>query len=150
MSTRALISVKQPDGTFLTIYNHSDGYPSWLGRMLLHHYNSDESANALVNMGDASFIDKNLWPDPQHPTHSQHRFMDAQDGVCVFYFRDRGEPWSDVKPVANVTQGEVIRDAQKGMDYAYIRMDGKWFVHDCCGVSPSNLQELTNEMVTDN
>lgn len=150
MSTRAFISVKQPDGTFKTIYNHSDGYPSYLGEKLLHHYNSEQLANALVAQGDASFIDDNLAPDPAHPTHPAHSFEDRQDGVCVFYHRDRGEPWSDVKPETYVTQGEVIRDAHKGMDYAYIRMDGKWFVHDCCGVSrPSNLHELTDEMVTD-
>lgn len=146
MSTGALISVEQQDGTYTTIYNHSDGYPSYLGEKLLHHYNSEQLANALVALGDASFIDDKLAPDPEHPTHPVHSFGDPQNGVCMFYNRDRGEPWAETKLTVHETLGRAIRNARKGMDYLYVFRESKWFVLDTFFRS-DELTELTEERI---
>lgn len=50
MSTHAFIGVVENTGTLKYVYNHSDGYPSYLGKMLLEHYNTPELATALVNL----------------------------------------------------------------------------------------------------
>ena len=51
MSTHSYIGVIEEDGTLKYVYCHSDGYPSYLGRMLLTYYNTPELATGLVNLG---------------------------------------------------------------------------------------------------
>lgn len=63
MSTHAFIGVVENTGTLKYVYNHSDGYPSYLGKMLLKHYNTTELATALVNLGDISMVRERLAPD---------------------------------------------------------------------------------------
>lgn len=63
MSTHAFIGVVENTGTLKYVYNHSDGYPSYLGKMLLKHYNTPELATALVNLGDISMVRERLAPD---------------------------------------------------------------------------------------
>lgn len=63
MSTHAFIGVVENTGTLKYVYNHSDGYPSYLGKMLLEHYNTPELATALVNLGDISMVRERLAPD---------------------------------------------------------------------------------------
>lgn len=56
MSTHSYIGVIEEDGTLKYVYCHSDGYPSYLGRMLLTYYNTPELATGLVNLGDLSMV----------------------------------------------------------------------------------------------
>lgn len=67
MSTRANIAIQRKDGTVETVYNHSDGYPSYLGDLLLTYYTDKEDADKtrqmlemILNLGDISFLDKYL------------------------------------------------------------------------------------------
>lgn len=48
MSTHSYIGVIEEDGTLKYVYCHSDGYPSYLGRMLLTYYNTPELATGLA------------------------------------------------------------------------------------------------------
>ena len=50
MATRSAIAIKQEDGKVKSVYCHSDGYPEHNGKLLLNFYNSDESANEIVNL----------------------------------------------------------------------------------------------------
>lgn len=61
MSTNAFIGIRE-NGSISYIYNHSDGYLEYLGRMLLEHYNSEEKAKALVALGDVSIVKEKLKP----------------------------------------------------------------------------------------
>jgi hypothetical protein len=54
MSTRSRIGIELKDGSILSAYHHSDGYPSWLGRILNTHYNSYDQASELIDGGDMS------------------------------------------------------------------------------------------------
>ena len=63
MSTNAFIGIRK-NGSISYIYNHSDGYLEYLGRMLLGHYNSEEKAKALVALGDVSIVKEKLNPTP--------------------------------------------------------------------------------------
>lgn len=55
MSTHAMIGVEQIDGINKVIYNHFNGYPEILGLILQEAYNTLESANNLVDMGDEHY-----------------------------------------------------------------------------------------------
>ena len=115
MSTHCNIAYKTEKG-YETIYCHHDGYESYMYPMLTKNYNSEELARNLVNLGDASVIEERLEPTPGVP----HTFEWPEDGVCIFYHRDRGERWENTKPDC-LTKSEVLN-----CYYAYIWEDGKW------------------------
>lgn len=118
MSTNSGIALRQGD-TYTTIYCHWDGYPKSMLPMLRNNYNSFELANKLVSMGDASYIEKKLEPDPS----KFHTFMDPQEDVCVFYHRDRGDDWESCRP-ACYTKQELFR--QQSFEFVYVFEDGQW------------------------
>ena len=71
---------------------HSDGYPSYLGKMLLEHYNTPELATALVDLGSLSMVRERLAPDEGET----HRFdtpvrHGPKGGITTAYHRDRGD-----------------------------------------------------------
>lgn len=119
MSTNSIIAAKTNEG-YKAIYCHSDGYPSYMYPMLRDYYGSQEMAEALVSLGDASFIDKQLTP----PKNSNHSFDNRVDGVSVFYHRDRGESWEYNAP-AIYPKDEVLNMQY----YVYIFEDGCWNVY---------------------
>lgn len=92
MSTQCGIAIKTEKG-YDTIYVHSDGYPDYMWPMLTENYNSEELAAKLVSLGDASYIDKQL-----EPTSDFHKFGMPEPNVSMFYHRDRGDDWEDVRP----------------------------------------------------
>ena len=57
MATRALIGYLNNDNTITTTYNHYDGYPENLGVALDRHYDTDETAKEIANLGYVSFIE---------------------------------------------------------------------------------------------
>jgi hypothetical protein len=67
MSTRANIGIKRKDGTIEVVYNHSDGYPSYLGNNLLDNYTNKDNPDQtrqmvemILSLGDISFLDERL------------------------------------------------------------------------------------------
>ena len=118
MSTNSTIAVKTDTG-YKTIYCHHDGYFSYMYPLLRDWYGTQERADALVSLGDASSIDKRMVPS----LDSGHSFDHPEEGVCVFYHRDRGEPWSDTAP-AMYSKQEATHSY-----YAYIFEDGRWHAY---------------------
>ena len=57
MATRATIGYLNPSNSITTTYNHYDGYPEGLGVALKNHYNTNEKAKEVANMGYVSYID---------------------------------------------------------------------------------------------
>ncbi len=94
MGTRSNIGILHEDGTTTLVYCHFDGYPSSVGRILLHHYASEDAANGLVALGDMSSLGENILP----PEGVKHSYENRVKGVTVYYSRDRGEDWNGVKP----------------------------------------------------
>ncbi len=119
MSTHSNISIKTDKG-YETIYCHNDGYPSYMYPMLRDYYSSWERAIALVSFGDASFIAKRIMPSKG----SNHHFDHPEEDVCIFYHRDRGEPWEDNAPTAQPSKQEAVR-----CYYSYIFEDGEWHIY---------------------
>lgn len=117
MSTNSTVAVKTDTG-YKAIYVHNDGYFDYMYPMLDTWYSSQERAEDLVNLGDASFIAKRLVPS----LGSGHSFDNPEKDVCIFYHRDRMEPWATEKPNFYLTKGEVL----KTQYYTYIFEDGEW------------------------
>lgn len=115
MSTNSTIAVKTERCTYKSIYCHWDGYFDYMYPMLSENYNTQERAEALVNLGDASFIAKRLCPSQG----SIHCFGSPEKDVSVFYHRDRGE---DFHVSFHQTKEEVLRTQY----YTYIFEDGMW------------------------
>jgi hypothetical protein len=120
MSTNSTIAVKTDNG-YKAIYCHWDGYPSYMYPMLRDWYGTEERAAALVSFGDASSIYKRLMPSQA----SGHSFDRPEDDVCVFYHRDRGEPWTQNEPEFCLTKEEVLSSQY----YTYIFEDGVWHAY---------------------
>ena len=57
MATRALIGFIDDDRNLVATYNHYDGYPDYLGKVLDRHFNSDDKAKEVANVGYISSID---------------------------------------------------------------------------------------------
>lgn len=94
MSTHSYIGVIEEDGTLKYVYCHSDGYPSYLGRMLLTYYNTPELATGLVNLGDLSMVRsmvrKRLVPDKgEYHTFKKPVREGPKGGITTAYHRDR-------------------------------------------------------------
>ena len=122
MSTNAFIGIRE-NKSITYIYNHSDGYLEYLGRMLLEHYNSEEKAKALVELGDVSVVKEKLAP-AEGTVHS-FDYDKCQEGVSVFYGRDRGEEWEYIKPV---TIQSTTFDEYSYYNYLYDVEEGCWLV----------------------
>lgn len=121
MSTHCTISHILPDGTYEGIYVHSDGYPDWMGNMLKEHYATQELADSLVALGDASCIYPKLSPDASRP----HTFENRQEGVCLFYHRDRGDDWADAMPTRAKSYPALLHKFAN--HHHYLFKDGQWY-----------------------
>lgn len=122
MSTNAFIGIRE-NNSITYIYNHSDGYLEYLGRMLLEYYNSEEKAKALVALGDVSVVKEKL--APAEGTVHGFDYDKRQEGVSVFYGRDRGEDWESIKPV---TIQNTVFDEHSYYNYLYDVEEGHWLV----------------------
>ena len=54
MATRSRIGIQLKDDSVLSVYHHWDGYPEWLGKQLVEHFNTKEKATELIDGGDMS------------------------------------------------------------------------------------------------
>jgi len=52
MSTSARIAKREDDGTVRSVYCHFDGYPSYVGKLLRHHYTDSEIVDIMMNFGN--------------------------------------------------------------------------------------------------
>ena len=144
MSTRSRIGIVNKDGKVVSIYCHSDGYPSYNGNILRKHYKSERKVRELIGLGDISVLDRKISPDPKggrvrdydhfprtKPANGRHSFdydVGRQIGVTLAYHRDRGDCWRHcqqrVDPNAEAFVGGDVEE------WGYLFKDGKWFYVD--------------------
>ena len=124
MSTRSAIGIMHGD-KIKAIYCHSDGYLSYVGKVLLAHYNSDQSpkANHLVAMGDMSMLGKEIGEKIEFNAHMEYD-ADNIAKQCRFYKRDRNESDVDFQVFHNDQELFAGIDAE----YFYVMKDGVWVV----------------------
>lgn len=105
MSTRSVIILKRKEGDYKSISCHWDGYPTYVGALLMDHYNSYDKANELTELGDLSTLKETI-------TTSQ------------FYGRDRGETRVGFRITKTIDESLSYRD----YEYIYKFEDGTWYV----------------------
>jgi len=112
MATRAMIAFLDDDKQLVTTYNHYDGYPEYLGKVLNKFYNDERAAEELAGEGYISYLDIDTGEiNAKNQDEPGYKVIDADDAF---------------------TAGMMIGDEVKGMgaDYGYVWIKelGKWFV----------------------
>lgn len=128
MSTRSSITVKLPNGKYVGIYCHFDGYvegPHGVGYKLVKYYNSQRRASNLVKLGHISILGRFI------KTKKPHDYENQRKGITVAYHRDRGEDYSRAE---GDSWSEVVQTIAGA--YAYLFEDGQWFVSRRYGNTP--------------
>lgn len=119
MATRSTIAVLHEDGTVSQIYCHWDGYLSHNGKLLVENYNSRLAAEFLVSKGSLSILAERVTPT------GEHSFDKPEEGVCVYYGRDRGEKDCASKEYASVSD---YLDNFQPEEYNYYFNGASWEV----------------------
>lgn len=127
MSTRSAIGIKLDDGRIESIYCHSDGYLEYNGKILLRHYSDLNKIKKLLSFGDLSSLGENI--EPEVGKKHGFEFSERQEGVCVFYNRDRGDSKKDTK--SRILEDEFyFVEHYDWSEYFYLWKDGRWLA--CC------------------
>ena len=130
MSTRSRIGLELADESILSVYHHSDGYPSWLGRILTTHYNARSLVEELIDGGDMSScwtIERwtNDLPDHHRQTYGPQ------------YYSQRGE---DCPPRLDANKYDYLAD---GEEYAYIyTLNDEWVCYNLYQFEDNRMPEV--------
>lgn len=122
MSTRARIGLMLEDGTIKHSYCHFDGYPNGVGHTLVENYSEIEKVEELLSFGDMSFLAPKVTPE------GIHNFNNPEQGVTVFYGRDRAE--TDVDSAITSMDEYLSVKYSSCIDYQYLFSGGQWWVYD--------------------
>ena len=115
MATRSRIGLQLKDGSVLSVYHHSNGYPEWLGRILKTHYNSRSLAEELIDGGDMS----SCWTDERWDNSGVKGVYGPQ------YYSQRGE---NCPPRYDLSLKTYL---ETGEEYAYLyTLEGEWVCYD--------------------
>jgi hypothetical protein len=137
MATRALIGYLDNDGVLTTTYNHYDGYPDHLGKILDTYYSRNKRARDVANKGYISYFE-----DDGDIVSNNKRNPDK-----IELGRDLGTgdqlDWED----ALLEMAKHIDDY--GADYAYIwyEEDGDWSEIKNTGIR-SMVDQLANQLAS--
>jgi len=127
MATRSRIGIELSDGSVLSAYHHSDGYPEWLGRILRTHYNSKELAAELIDGGDISALWTNAgWNN------------ETLEETGPLYYSSRGE---DLAPRLDSDLCEYLLPAG-AEEYHYLFTNGQWVCYNMNQFDDSKLPEI--------
>ena len=122
MATRCRIGLMLEDGTVKHSYCHYDGYPEGVGETLVQHYNTEDKVKELVSFGDMSYLAFEIHPE------GEHNFDKPEQGVTVFYNRDRGE--TDVDSVTTSMDEYLSVQYSSCIDYLYVFIGSNWWVYN--------------------
>jgi hypothetical protein len=140
MSTPSFIGILYEEGIIKFVYCHSDGYPSYLGKMLLEHYNTPELATALIDLGSLSMVRERLAPD-EGETHTFDTPVrhGPKGGVTTAYHRDRGDDLEIDSEVVNTPVvlknaetlfWNILKEENITYGYLYNVADKLWYAAD--------------------
>jgi len=129
MSTRSRIGIQTPQG-IKHIYCHWDGYPSYVGKILLEHYNSPALAAALIEQGNMSALRPLIG--------EKHDFNKPNHDWCIFYARDRGDEGQEAS-THKTERGFLNATERSWGEYAYLYKGNQWH----CRRIPESLKTLS-------
>ena len=111
MSTRSNIAIQKPNGTILSIYVHSDGYPDGVGQCLIDNYETYGSSLRLFEYGDASYLGSTI-------------------EQCSFYHRDWQRDLDKAHVHKNFESFKKFYSGDVFIEFVYLFKDGQWLVSD--------------------
>ena len=123
MGTRSAIGYKTPQGKIRAKYSHYDGYPAYTGAILTEHFQEARKIAQMVELGDQSFLEKEIFPT------GAHSFDAPEEGCTIFYGRDRGETGVDAQEFETVQEFVEYYEGA-GCEYFYLHTANGWIVHD--------------------
>ena len=141
MATRALIGYLDDDGVLTTTYNHYDGYPDHLGKILDTYYSRNKRARDVANKGYISYFEddgdivSNTFPNNKRNPDKIELGRDLGTGDQL--------DWEDaLLEMAKHIDGY-------GADYAYIwyEDDGDWSEIKNTGIR-SMVDQLANQLAS--
>lgn len=122
MSTRSMIAKDYGD-KIKAIYCHWDGYPEHNGVLLDVYYDNDSIIDELIELGDISYLDKNVKPK----ANETHSFEHPAEGVVVAYCRDRGEE-KCIREFENLNR-LLVNAKDSWCEYVYVWKDNMWSIY---------------------
>jgi hypothetical protein len=122
MGTRSAIGYKTGEGKIRAKYSHYDGYVAGVGKTLIEHYQAARKIAQMVELGDQSFLAPEIFP-----TDKNHSFNTPEEGVTVFYGRDRGETDVEARDFDTVQEFVDYYDGC-GCEYFYLHTAAGWIV----------------------
>jgi guanylate kinase len=141
MSTRSIICKENQDGTIEAIYCHCDGYLEHNGYILQNYYNDRSSIEQLINMGDISFLDKEIGEyhiEASIQNDFSSKYVDA-------YHRDHGEElkihhYSNREELKNKFKDDVF------IEYVYLfSKDNQWILLKGAGYNDVSLKGVLED-----
>ena len=122
MGTRSTIAIQKLDGSVEQIYCHWDGYLDHNGTILKTEYKTPELVKQLIRLGDLSSLGGSI--DTENPNHS---FDNPEEGVCVYYGRDRGEPNTSFRKFDDMIWFRLNGQWEE-YNYLYVESEQHWYL----------------------
>ena len=123
MATRSRIGIQLKDKSVLSAYHHWDGYPEWLGKTLVEHFNSKEKASELIDGGDMSVCwTTERWNSDRNEYGGTTKREVEEYGPQ--YYSQRGE---DTPPVLHKSIEEFFA---QGEEFGYLYTSAGWVCYD--------------------
>ena len=124
--TRWNVGIEEPNGKIASTYGHWDGYPEWAGKHLKKYYSNTGKVKQLMKLGKQGISSIG----PKIKGSKDHSFNNPDDGVTVFFGRDRGEKQSDTNISKN--REDLLKGRNRwsgGTEYMYIWSvkEKKWY-----------------------
>ena len=131
MATRSRIGIQLKDNSVLSVYCHSDGYPSFNGRVLREHYTTVEKVRNLIDGGNISCLHTNAgWNNETLPE------------VGPLYYTSRGESLEMNAPRYDESIFDFL-DKKNNEEYAYIwTVNNEWKCLDMHSFDDSKSPEV--------
>ena len=122
MGTRSTIAIQKLDGSVEQIYCHWDGYLDHNGTILKTEYKTPELVKQLIRFGDLSSLGTRI-----EPINEMHSFDTPEEGVCVYYGRDRGEPNTSFRRFDDMTWFR-LNGQREEYNYLYVESEQHWYI----------------------
>lgn len=134
MATRSGIGKLMKDGSIRAVGCHWDGYPENVGKILYDYHNNEDSIDLILSLGNISALGEKLEPTKG----STHTFDNPEDGVTIFYKRDRNEDYCEPVSFPNQIAFRQNRDDKLDFpEYFYLWKNNEWtFSNGSRGFAP--------------
>lgn len=141
MGTPSFVGIKE-NNQYKMIYVHYDGYLSYMGNLLINHYNENKLRSAL-ELGNANYLGETLNPLPEQKFSLfwPPKFQSTRE-FSQFYHRDFNKLWEHNKPFETDDENELFE-----YGHVYVMENGVWYYAGCDSGNGTVFHKLTKEFI---